>query len=156
MPNKVIAFHYTLTDKAGQTLDSSAGNEPLAFLVGMGQIIPGLETHLLTMKVGDKRKVLVPAKDAYGDKDPANTTELPLDKMPAKNIKVGDQFRAGSDGHAPVIVVTKVTDTHVTLDGNHPLAGQDLTFDVEIIEVRDATKEELSHGHVHGPGGHHH
>jgi len=156
MPNKVIAFHYTLTDKAGQTLDSSAGNEPLAFLVGMGQIIPGLETHLLTMKVGDKRKVLVPAKDAYGDKDPANTTELPLDKMPAKNIKVGDQFRAGSDGHAPVIVVTKVTDTHVTLDGNHPLAGQDLTFDVEIIEVRDATKEEISHGHVHGPGGHHH
>jgi FKBP-type peptidyl-prolyl cis-trans isomerase SlyD len=153
---RVISFHYTLTDKAGQQLDSSAGSEPLAFLVGSGQIIPGLETHLLAMKVGDKRKVLVPAKDAYGDKDPANTTELPLDKMPAKNIKVGDQFRAGSDGHAPVVVVTKVTDTHVTLDGNHPLAGQDLTFDVEIIEVRDATKEEISHGHVHGPGGHHH
>ncbi len=155
MQNKVISFHYTLTDKAGKTLDSSAGSEPLAFLVGSGQIIPGLETHLLTMKVGDKRRVLVPAKDAYGEKDPANTTEVPLDQMPAKGIKVGDQFRAG-DGHsAPVVAVVKVTDTHVTLDGNHPLAGQDLTFDVEVTEVRTATPEEASHGHVHGPGGHH-
>ena len=156
MPTKVISFHYTLTDNAGKTLDSSAESEPLAFLVGAGQIIPGLETHLLTMKVGDKRKVLVPAKDAYGAKDPANTTEVPRDKMPAKSIKVGDQFRAGAGDHAPVVVVTKVTDTHVTLDGNHPLAGMDLTFDVEITGIRDATKEELDHGHVHGAGGHHH
>ncbi len=156
MGNKVISFHYTLTDSAGKRLDSSAKNEPLAFLVGGGQIIPGLETHLLTMKVGDKRRVLVPAKDAYGAKDPANTTEMPLDKMPSQNIKVGDQFRAGNDGHAPVVLVTKVTDTHVTLDGNHPLAGLDLTFDVEVTEIRDATKDELDHGHVHGAGGHHH
>ena len=156
MNAKVISFHYTLTDHAGTTLDSSAGSEPLAFLVGSGQIIPGLETHLLTMKVGDKRRVLVPAKDAYGDKDPANTTEVPLDQMPAKNIQVGDRFRAGTDHHAPVVLVTKVTDTHVTLDANHPLAGKDLTFDVEITEIRDATPEESSHGHVHGPGGHHH
>ena len=156
MSTKVISFHYTLTDNAGQTLDSSAGGEPLAFLAGAGQIIPGLETHLLAMKVGDKRRVMVPAKDAYGAKDPANTTEIPRDKMPAKDIKVGDRFRAGADNHAPVVVVTKVTDTHVTLDGNHPLAGQDLTFEVEITEVREATDEELAHGHVHGPGGHHH
>src|SRR5204863_1450243 len=120
---RVIAFHYTLTDSAGKTLDSSAGSEPLAFLVGSGQIIPGLETHLLTMKVGDKRRILVPAKDAYGQKDPANTTEVPRDQMPAKNINVGDRFRAGSDHQAPVVLVTKVTDTHVTLDVNHPLAG---------------------------------
>src|SRR5438093_13176345 len=104
MNAKVISFHYTLTDNAGTTLDSSAGGEPLAFLVGAGQIIPGLETHLLTMKVGDKRKVLVPAKDAYGAKDPAHVTEVPLDKMPTKTIKVGDRFRTEHD----VVVVTKV------------------------------------------------
>src|SRR6266436_3758926 len=136
MGNKVISFHYTLTDSTGKELDSSARNEPLAFLVGGGQIIPGLETHLLTMKVGDKRRVLVPAKDAYGANDPANTTEMPLDQMPAKGIQVGDRFRAGADDHAPVVTVAKVTGTHVTLDGNHPLAGMDLTFDVEVTEVR--------------------
>jgi FKBP-type peptidyl-prolyl cis-trans isomerase SlyD len=156
MSTRVIVFHYTLTDSAGQTLDSSAGGDPLAFLEGTGQIIPGLETHLRTMKVGDKRKVLVPAKDAYGEKDAENIVEVPLDKLPTKKVKVGDKFRAGNDGHAPVVAVIKVTETHATLDGNHPLAGQDLTFDVEITEVREASAEELSHGHVHGPGGHHH
>ena len=156
MAAKVISFHYTLTDHAGKTLDSSAGSEPLTFLAGAGQIIPGLETHLLTMKVGDKRRVLVPAKDAYGAKDPANTTEMPLDQMPAKGIQVGDRFRAGANDHAPVVTVAKITGTHVTLDGNHPLAGLDLTFDVEVTEVRDATQEELAHGHSHGAGGHHH
>jgi FKBP-type peptidyl-prolyl cis-trans isomerase SlyD len=156
MPTKVIAFHYTLTDTSGKQLDSSAGQEPLAFLEGSGQIIPGLELHLKTMKPGDKRKVLVPAKDAYGEHNPQDIMEVPLDKMPTKKIKVGDQFRAGNEQHAPVVRVTKVSATHVTLDANHELAGQDLTFDVEITEVRDATEEELSHGHVHGPGGHHH
>jgi FKBP-type peptidyl-prolyl cis-trans isomerase SlyD len=156
MPQRVIAFHYTLTDTTGKQLDSSAGNDPLAFIVGTGAIIPGLETHLKTMKVGDKRKVLVPAKDAYGEVKAADIMEVPLDKMPSKKIKVGDRFRAGNDGHAPVVRVTKVTATHVTLDANHDLAGQDLTFDVEVTEIRDATPEELSHGHVHGPGGHHH
>ena len=156
MSKRVISFHYTLTDNSGKKLDSSAGDQPLAFLAGSGQIIPGLETHLLTMKVGDKRRVMVPAKDAYGAKDAQKIVEVPLTQMPTKQIKVGDQFRAGNDHHAPVVVVTKVTDTHVTIDANHPLAGQDLTFDVEVTEVRDATDEEVSHGHVHGPGGHHH
>jgi FKBP-type peptidyl-prolyl cis-trans isomerase SlyD len=156
MANKVISFHYTLTDSAGKTLDSSAGGEPLTFLEGVGQIIPGLETHLRAMTIGDKKNVVVKARDAYGDKDPANVVEMPLDKMPSRGIKVGDQFRAGDSPNAPVVTATKVTDTHVTLDGNHPLAGMDLTFAVEITEVREATKEELDHGHVHGAGGHHH
>ncbi|HUK81692.1 MAG TPA: FKBP-type peptidyl-prolyl cis-trans isomerase [Verrucomicrobiae bacterium] len=156
MPNKVISFHYILTDSAGKTLDSSAGTEPLTFLEGVGQIIPGLESHLCTMKVGEKKNVTVKAKDAYGEKDAANIAEVPLDQMPTREIKVGDQFRAGRDSHAPVVTVTKVTETHVTLDGNHPLAGKDLTFDVEISEIRDATQEELAHGHAHGAGGHHH
>jgi FKBP-type peptidyl-prolyl cis-trans isomerase SlyD len=156
MPSKVISFHYTLTDGTGKTLDSSAGGEPLTFLQGVGQIIPGLEAHLSAMKVGDKKNVTVPAKDAYGAKDPGNVVEMPLDKMPARGIKVGDRFRAGEGQLAPVVTVTKVTDTHATLDGNHPLAGMDLTFAVEVTEIRDATEEELSHGHAHGVGGHHH
>jgi FKBP-type peptidyl-prolyl cis-trans isomerase SlyD len=156
MNPKVITFHYTLTDSSGTMLDSSVGSEPLAFLSGMGQIIPGLERELAGLKKGDKKRVTVAAKDAYGMHDPANVVAVALEKMPAKNIKVGDQFRAGNDAHAPVVTATKVTDTHVTLDGNHPLAGKDLTFDVEIADIRDATAEEISHGHVHGPGGHHH
>lgn len=156
MTKKVISFHYTLTDTAGKTLDSSAGSEPLTFLEGVGQIIPGLEVELRSMQVGDKKHVLIRAKDAYGDKDAANIAEVPLAKMPSQQIKVGDQFRAGSEAHAPVVTVTKVSETHVTLDGNHPLAGMDLTFDVEITGVRDATDDELSHGHAHGAGGHHH
>jgi FKBP-type peptidyl-prolyl cis-trans isomerase SlyD len=153
---KVISFHYTLTDSSGKTLDSSTGDAPLTYLEGVGQIIPGLESQLSGMKVGEKKHVVVHAKDGYGEKDPANVIEVPLDKMPAPNIKVGDRFRTGRDDHSPVVTATKVTDTHVTLDGNHPLAGMDLTFDVEITEVRDATQDELSHGHAHGAGGHHH
>ncbi|MCG3150112.1 MAG: FKBP-type peptidyl-prolyl cis-trans isomerase SlyD [Verrucomicrobiae bacterium] len=156
MSTRVITFHYTLTDNTGKQLDSSAGSNPLAFLEGSGQIIPGLETHLKTMKPGEKRKVLVPAKEAYGEVNAADIMEVSREKMPAKQIKIGDRFRAGNDGHAPVVRVIKVTDTHVTLDANHELAGQDLTFDVEVTAVREATAEELSHGHVHGPGGHHH
>lgn len=156
MGARVISFHYKLTDSAGKELDSSADGEPLMFLEGVGQIISGLEAHLRTMNVGDKKHVIVKAKDAYGEKDPANIVEVPLEKMSTKGIKVGDQLRAGQGNHAPVVTAMKVTDTHVTLDGNHPLAGKDLTFAVEITEIREATEEELSHGHVHGPGGHHH
>ena len=156
MANKVISFHYTLTDSAGKTLDSSAGSEPLTFLEGAGQIISGLESYLRAMKVGDKKNITVPAKNAYGEKDPGNVVELTRDKLPSRTVKVGDRFRAGNTPNAPVVTVTKVTDTHVTLDGNHPLAGMDLTFDVEVTAVRDATSEELDHGHVHGAGGPHH
>jgi FKBP-type peptidyl-prolyl cis-trans isomerase SlyD len=156
MANKVISFHYTLTDSTGKTLDSSAGGEPLTFLEGAGQIIPGLETHLRAMKVGDKKNVTVEATQAYGAKDPDNVVEVSLDKMPTRGVKVGDRFRAGNAPNAPVVTVTRVTGTHVTLDGNHPLAGMDLTFDVEVTAIRDATPEELEHGHAHGAGGHHH
>ena len=156
MANKVISFHYTLTDASGKTLDSSAGGEPLTFLEGVGQIIPGLETHLRAMKVGDKKNVTVAAQHAYGEKDPHNVVEVALDQMPTRGVKVGDRFRAGDSPNAPVVTATKVTDTHVTLDGNHPLAGLDLTFAVEVMAIRDATKEELDHGHVHGAGGHEH
>jgi len=156
MSQKIISFHYTLTDSAGKTLDSSSDSEPLTFLEGVGQIIPGLEDHLKSMKVGDKKHVLVKAKDGYGEKDPKNVVEVRLEQMPTCNIKVGDRFRAGQEAHSPVVTAVKVTETHVTLDGNHPLAGMDLNFDVEITEVREATDDELAHGHVHGGGGHAH
>lgn len=156
MSQQVISFHYTLTDTEGHTLDSSAGGEPLTFLEGVGQIISGLENELRGMKPGDKKRVTVNAKDAYGLRDPSNVIEVSLERMPTRNVKVGDRFRAGLEAHAPVVTVARVTDTHVTLDGNHPLAGMDLTFDVEVIAVRDATEEELAHRHAHGPGGPHH
>lgn len=156
MSQRVITFHYTLTNATGQELDSSRSGEPLAILEGVGQIIPGLEVHLRTMKTGEKRRVTVPARDAYGEVQADQIVEVPRNRLPTPQVKVGDRFRAGSDRHAPVVRVTKVTDTHVTLDANHELAGQDLTFDLEVTDVRVATADELAHGHVHGPGGHHH
>ena len=154
MSEKVFSFHYTLTNPAGEVLDSSDGRDPLVFMAGKGQIIPGLESELILLNVGDKKKVEVKAVDAYGEHDPARTIEVPLDKLPKENIEVGDQFHAGAE-HAS-FVVTSVTETHAKLDGNHPLAGVDLTFDIEVTGIRDATLEELAHGHAHGPGGHGH
>ena len=109
MGSNVISFHYTLTDQTGKTLDSSAGGEPLTFLEGSGQIIRGLEAELLGMKAGEKKHVTLKARDAYGEHDASNVMEVPLDKMPARAIKVGDRFRAGKDAHAPVVTATKVT-----------------------------------------------
>ena len=154
MKRKVISFHYTLTDPTGQTIDSSSGREPLTYMEGAGQIIPGLETELGKLKAGDKKKIGVKADDAYGQRDPQALIDVPREKLPSQTVKVGDQFRSNQ---SPLpLTVTKVTDTHVTLDANHPLAGVDLTFDVEITTIRDATEEELAHGHAHGPGGHSH
>jgi FKBP-type peptidyl-prolyl cis-trans isomerase SlyD len=156
MSKRVISFHYKLTNDKGETLDSSEGSHPLTILEGMNQIIPSLEKVLGKLKVGEKKKVIVKATEAYGEHDSKKVVEVPVEQMPKQKINVGDQFRSSKSPSAPPVVVTKVTDTHVTLDTNHPLAGMDLTFDVELAEIRDATEEELAHGHVHGPGGHHH
>ena len=154
MSAKVISFDYTLTNPAGEVIDSSEGRDPLVFMTGIGQIIPGLESELIRLNVGDKKRVQVQAAEAYGQHDPKRTIEVPLEKLPKEGIEIGDQFNAGGDHGS--FVVTSVTETHATLDGNHPLAGVDLTFDVEVTGVRDATLEELAHGHAHGPGGHEH
>jgi FKBP-type peptidyl-prolyl cis-trans isomerase SlyD len=156
MPARVISFHYTLTDPDGKQLDSSQGRKPMSFLEGVGQIIPGLESALGKMSVGDTQQVQVAAKDAYGDREEDRVFRVPIDKMPTREVKVGERFRAGDEERTAVVTVTEVEEDTVTLDGNHPLAGVDLTFDVEVTEIRDATEEELSHGHVHGPGGAHH
>jgi FKBP-type peptidyl-prolyl cis-trans isomerase SlyD len=158
MRPRVISFHYTLKDKAGQQMDSSVGSDPMTYMEGSGQIIPGLESALKTLKVGDKKNVHVVAAEAYGEKDKELLFDVPLSQFPAgEKVEVGMKFRAGGpEEHSPVFTVVAVTAQAVSVDGNHPLAGQDLFFDVEVTEVRDATAEEIQHGHAHGPGGHHH
>lgn len=155
MNPRVVTFHYTLTDPAGKTLDSSVGQEPMTYMEGAEQIIPGLEKQLQPLKAKDKKKIKVPAAEAYGPRDDRFLMSVPLERLP-KTIQIGQQFTITADGNSPPFTVTSVTATHATLDGNHPLAGVDLTFDVEIVEVREATAEEVKHGHAHGAGGHHH
>lgn len=156
MNPKVVTFHYTLKDTGGKVLESSHGADPLSYLEGVGQIIPGLENALQGSKKGDKKTVHVPAAQAYGEYDKNLVVQVPRAQIPKKDVQVGDQFHADSGGHTQVVVVTEVTDQFVKVDGNHPLSGQDLNFDVEVTDVREATKEEMAHGHAHGPGGHHH
>jgi FKBP-type peptidyl-prolyl cis-trans isomerase SlyD len=154
---RVVTIHYTLTDEGGAVIDSSRDGQPLKYLEGAGNIIPGLEKELLSSNVGDKKQVRVPAKEAYGEKREDMVMQVPRAQFPADvNLKVGDRFRAGGEQDSPVFTVVALLEDQVTLDGNHPLAGKDLSFEVEVTEVRPATEEEVSHGHVHGDGGHHH
>lgn len=154
---KVITIHYTGKLGDGSVFDSSEGKEPLEFLYGVGMIIPGLEEGMKGMNVGDKKTIEVPSDKAYGPRMDEAQQEVPKDQFPEDiTLEVGMQLAAeGPQGVIPVIVA-EIKDDVVIVDFNHPLAGKDLTFDVEVIDVRDATPEELEHGHSHGPGGHHH
>ena len=153
----VASFNYTLTNDAGETLDSSAGSEPLAYLHGRGNLIQGLESKLTGRVAGDKLDVRVAPGDGYGHVDPALTQSVPRSAFPDDaDLRVGMRFQTQTDRGPQVVVVTHISDESVNVDGNHPLAGQHLNFAVEITEVREASDEELAHGHVHGAGGHHH
>lgn len=155
--NKVVSIHYTLTDDAGKILDSSAGGEPLAYLHGNGNLIPGLEKALEGKGTGEKLDVRIAAEEGYGARDPALVQDVPRRAFRGiDDIKVGMQFQADSNHGPRTVTVTRIVGDMVTVDGNHPLAGEDLTFVVEITNVREASAEEIAHGHVHGPGGHHH
>lgn len=155
--NCVASFHYTLTDGTGKVLDSSEGQEPLSYLHGAGNIIPGLEKALLGKAAGAKLSVAVKAAEAYGERDDTMVQELPNTMFSGvEKIEVGMEFHAETEHGLQVVTVTAVDNDTVTIDGNHPLAGIDLNFDVEVTDVRNATEEELSHGHAHGAGGHHH
>ena len=155
--DSVVSIHYTLTSDAGEVLDSSSGGEPLAYLQGHGNLIPGLERELEGKKAGDKLKVRIAPGDAYGEHDEQLIQDVPRAAFQGvTDIQVGMQFQAQSNHGPRTVTITKVSGDTITVDGNHPLAGQHLNFDVEVTEVRKATQEELSHGHVHGPGGHHH
>lgn len=151
---RIVTFHSTLRDPLGQVLDTSAGGAPITYLEGAGQIIDGLDEQLRAAGAGEKRRVIVPAAKAYGERDPAQVQQVPRAQLPIEGeVRVGDQFQAGEDRYAPVVTVVKVEGEHVTLDANHPLAGVELTFDVEVVSVRPATPEELRHGHAHGSDG---
>jgi len=155
--NAVVSMHYTLKDEQGQELDSSIGQEPLVFLSGAQNIIDGLDKSLQGKTAGDKLEVSVAPEDGYG----AIHEEL-IQKVPTENfqgvddIQVGMQFMAQTPGGQQPVTVIGVEEDGVMLDGNHPLAGKTLNFNVEIIDVREASAEELEHGHVHGEGGHQH
>jgi len=155
--NKVVTLHYTLTDDEGKVLDKSNDGSFL-YLHGASNIIPGLENALAGKTSGDELKVTVVPEDGYGVRDEARKESVPREMFPTDSeIEVGAQFHAeGPEGQTITVTVIEVTDETVTIDGNHPLAGVQLNFDVKVIEVRDASAEELEHGHAHGPEGHHH
>lgn len=154
MSRRTVTFHYTLRDPAGQIIDTSQGGAPITFLEGAGQIIDGLDEQLRFAAPGEKLRVLVPAAKAYGLRDPAQVQRVKRTQLPVDGeLKVGDTFQAGADRYAPVVTVVAIEGEQVLLDANHPLAGVDLTFEVEIVAARAATPEELQHGHAHGAGG---
>ena len=152
--SRVVTFHYTLRDPAGRVLDSSAGGTPVTYLEGAGQIIDGLDEQLRSADAGAKPRVTVPAAKAYGERDAAQMQRVKRAALPVPGeLKVGDQFQTDTDRFAPVVTVAAIEGDEVLLDANHPLAGVDLTFDVEIVAVRAPSAEELRHGHAHGVDG---
>jgi FKBP-type peptidyl-prolyl cis-trans isomerase SlyD len=155
--NKVVSIDYTLKNDDGKILDTSEGREPLNFIHGIGHLIPGLEEALEGKIKDDKLNVSIPPEKGYGlrSEEMIHTVDKSNFEKDAQ-IEVGMQFQAQMEQGVQLLTVVKVEDDKVTLDGNHPLADQTLHFDVDVKEVREATAEELEHGHVHGPGGHKH
>jgi FKBP-type peptidyl-prolyl cis-trans isomerase SlyD len=155
--HKVVTIHYTLTNTEGDVLDTSRDGEPLAYLHGAGNIIPGLENALTGKRAGDRLNVSVSPEQGYGDHDPAMVQRVPRGAFQGiDTIEPGMQFHAETAEGLQTVLVVEVDNDTVVVDGNHPMAGQVLNFDVEIAAVREASSEELDHGHVHGAGGHHH
>ncbi|MBI2429023.1 MAG: peptidylprolyl isomerase [Ignavibacteriales bacterium] len=154
---KVVSINYTLRNDQGEILDTSDGHEPLAYIHGMGNIVPGLESQLNGKSVGDSLKISVAPVDGYGEYDLAQVVQVSRSQFEGvPELKVGMQFTASSPEGNQVVTITNINNDTVTVDGNHPLAGKTLHFDITVVDVRNASADELSHGHVHGAGGHHH
>jgi len=152
--HKAVEIHYTLTNDAGEVVDSSLDVEPLPYIHGTESLVPGLEKALDGKAVGDKIVVSVSPEDGYGEVTPELTQVVPRELFEFDgDIEVGMRFEAEAENGIELVTVIAVDEKAVTIDANHPLAGQTLNFDVEVISVRDATSEELEHGHVHGAGG---
>lgn len=153
---KVISFNYTLKDESGNILDSTKENEPFSFLKGSNQILPKLEEALDDMIIGSKKNVKIPAPEAYGEYSDDAIQNVKKEQFPSgAKLDVGTRYVANSpDGKQMPFVITEVKENEVTVDFNHPLAGKNLEFQVELVDKRDATEDEVQHGHVHGPGGH--
>ena len=155
--DKVVMIHYTLTNDEGDLLDSSKDQDPLAYLHGSGNIIPGLENALTGRSIGDTFNIEVAPEDGYGVRDNEMVQSVPRSAFEGvDNIEPGMQFQAQSPDGIQLVTVIDLDGDEIILDGNHPMAGFTLHFDVEVINIREATQEELDHGHVHGAGGHHH
>jgi FKBP-type peptidyl-prolyl cis-trans isomerase SlyD len=154
--DQIVSIHYILRDDAGAVIDRSAADQPLAYLHGHGQLVPGLERELTGHAVGDRLQVTVAAAEGYGEYDPQLVQRVPRRTLKGiGDVRVGMHLQAQT-AHGPrPVTVTQLTGDMVTLDGNHPLAGKNLHFEIEVAAMRPATEEELAHGHVHGPGGHH-
>ena len=154
--NTAVSIHYTLTNDEGEVLDSSADGDALVFLQGSGNIISGLENALAGKTVGDKFNVRIPPEEAYGELEDGLVDVLSREMFEGiDDIQVGMQFHADVSSGSGIVTVVHIDGDNITIDGNHPLAGVALTFDVEVVDVRPATAEELSHGHIHGAGCHH-
>ena len=153
--NTVVSVHYTLWNDEGEELETSVGDEPLEYLHGSDSIVPGLEKVLEGQTMGFKTKVKIPAADAYGERDEELVFEVPKDELP-EGLEEGEEISSeDEDGEEDVFTVVELTENGALLDGNHPFAGLDLTFEVEIVGLREATAEEIEHGHVHGEGHEH-
>jgi FKBP-type peptidyl-prolyl cis-trans isomerase SlyD len=155
--NRVVTLHYTLRDEQGTVIDSSSGRAPLSYLHGKNNLIPGLEEALSGKSAGDEFDVTVPPERGYGRRDDRLVQIVPRSRF-AENLELtpGMQVRASGPQGARMVTVVRVERDLVTVDANHPLAGRTLYFSVAVTEVRKATHEEVSHGHVHGPDAHHH
>ncbi len=152
----VVSLHYTLTDDSGEVLDSSRGGEPFAYLHGHGNIVPGLEKALEGQEAGHQAQVRVEPEEGYGEHQPQAVINVPRDQFPeGEAIEVGMRVHGEGPGGVMTFTVVSMGVEHIQLDANHPLAGKHLNFDVEILDVREATAEEKDHGHVHD-GEHHH
>ncbi len=155
--HKVVTIDYTLTDEEGKVLDTSKDSEPLSYIQGIGNLIPGLESALEGKQAGDALNVSVPPEQGYGERDDKLLVSVPRERFDeAGNVEVGMRFQAPTESGMRVVTVVGIEEENVTVDANHPLAGETLNFDVKVVEVRDATEEEIGHGHVHGPGEHEH
>lgn len=148
---RVLAFNYVLKGPDGNVLDASERGQPLPFLEGTGQIIPKLEEEIKDLKEGDKKIVKIKAVDAYGDVKDNMFMDVPKEELAhLPQLELGAHLRLELPQGAHIVKISKITDSHVTLDGNHPLAGQDLEFDIEMVLIREATTDEVLHGHPHG------
>lgn len=154
-PNSVVTLHYTVSTDDGTELDSSFGQDPLVFLQGSGFLIPGLDEALIGKTTGEKFSLDVEADKAYGERFDQLVQDVPKDMFEGMDVEVGMSFRATTDQGEQSVIIIDINDEAVIVDGNHPLAGMDLSFDVEIIEVRDATADEIEHGHVHSTQSNH-
>ena len=156
--NKAVSIDYTLTNDAGEVIDSSTGGAPLVYLHGAGNIIVGLEKALEGKQAGDELSVAIEPGEAYGEYSAELVATLNRSMFEGVDeLEVGMQFHAsGPDGGMQIVTIRDIEGDDVIVDGNHPLAGQRLNFQVKVVNVRDAHAEELAHGHIHGEGGHHH